>query len=478
MRAVCHLRRSTGDGGRHVGLDDPQLAVHHCCRGLDRPEGVNERHARRPWPDTGKFSTARCVCAPHRAEAGTRTSPIVSCSIRNSSADMTPRYDGHYGSWRWTDTPFSDLLPLGPDDTPYRLLTTDGVSTVEAAGRTFLQVDPEALTLLTSTAFRDIAHWLRPAHLQQLRRILDDPEASANDKFVALDLLKNANIAAGGVLPMCQDTGTAIVMGKRGELRPHRRRRRAGHQRRHPADLRDARTCGSRRWRRSRCGTRRTPAPTSRPRSSSTPPVATPTSCCSWPRAAGRPTRAISSRRPRRCSTGRRCCASSTRSCARSAPRPARRTTSPSSIGGTSAEFALKTAKYASAHYLDTLPDAGSRLGHGFRDLELEADVLALTQGFGIGAQFGGKYFCHDVRVDPPAPPWRVVPGGRRRVVLGRPPGARQDHGRGRVPRAARGGPGALPARGHPRRPRATTSSTSTSTGRWTRSAASCPATR
>ena len=116
-----------------------------------------------------------------------------------------------------TDPAFTELLPLGPDDTPYRLLTTEGVATVEAAGRTFLQVEPEALTLLTRTAFRDIAHWLRPAHLTQLRRILDDPEASANDRFVALDLLKNANIAAGGVLPMCQDTGTAIVMGKRGE---------------------------------------------------------------------------------------------------------------------------------------------------------------------------------------------------------------------------------------------------------------------
>src|SRR3546814_20003488 len=110
---------------------------------------------------------------------------------------------------------YTDPLPPGPDTTPYRLLTTEGVRTVEAAGRTFLEGDPDALTLPTRTAFRDISHWLRPGHLQQLRNILDDPEASANDRFVALDLLKNANIAAGGVLPMCQDTGTAIVMGKR-----------------------------------------------------------------------------------------------------------------------------------------------------------------------------------------------------------------------------------------------------------------------
>ena len=116
------------------------------------------------------------------------------------------------------DFAYEDLLPIGEDQTPYRLLTTEGVSTVEGPdGVTFLKVEPEALRLLTETAMHDIAHYLRPGHLAQLRKILDDPEASNNDKFVALDLLKNANIAAGGVLPMCQDTGTAIVMGKRGQ---------------------------------------------------------------------------------------------------------------------------------------------------------------------------------------------------------------------------------------------------------------------
>ena len=112
---------------------------------------------------------------------------------------------------------YSDLLPIGPDDTPYRLLTTDGVSTFEAGGRTFLQVSPEAIRQLTAEAMHDIAHYLRPAHLAQLRKIIDDPESSGNDRFVALDLLKNVNISAGGVLPMCQDTGTAIVMGKKSE---------------------------------------------------------------------------------------------------------------------------------------------------------------------------------------------------------------------------------------------------------------------
>ena len=112
---------------------------------------------------------------------------------------------------------YSDLLPIGPDDTSYRLVTTDGVSTFEAGGRTFLTVEPSALRRLTAEAMHDIAHYLRPAHLAQLRKIIDDRESSANDRFVALDLLKNVNISAGGVLPMCQDTGTAIVMGKRSE---------------------------------------------------------------------------------------------------------------------------------------------------------------------------------------------------------------------------------------------------------------------
>jgi fumarate hydratase, class I len=113
---------------------------------------------------------------------------------------------------------YTELLPLGPDDTPYRLLTTEGVSTLETSAGTFLRVEPEAITLLTATAMHDIAHYLRPAHLAQLRRVLDDPEASDNDRFVALDLLKNASIAAGGVLPMCQDTGTAIVKAKKGQF--------------------------------------------------------------------------------------------------------------------------------------------------------------------------------------------------------------------------------------------------------------------
>ena len=167
----------------------------------------------------------------------------------------------------------TELLPLGADTTEHRLLTGEGVTTRQAFGRKFIEVRPELLTLVAREGMRDIAHLLRHGYLRQLRAILDDLEASANDRYVARDLLQNACIAAGGVLPMCQDTGTAIIMGKRG------------------------------------------------------------------------------------------------------------------------------TAKYASARYLDTLPTTGSPAGHGFGDQELEQQVLELTRKIGIGAQFGGKYFCHDVRV-------------------------------------------------------------------------------
>src|SRR5436190_4763939 len=148
-----------------------------------------------------------CARSPARCDTSRATTSSPSCGRTpwSTSSDMPS-----------TEFQFSELLPLGADQTPYRLLTTDGVRVVETAGRRFLEVDPEALRLLTETAMHDIAHLLRPGHLQQLARILDDPDASPNDRFVALDLLKNANIAAGGVLPMCQDTGTAIVSAKRG----------------------------------------------------------------------------------------------------------------------------------------------------------------------------------------------------------------------------------------------------------------------
>ena len=207
----------------------------------------------------------------------------------------------HYGDLM-TEFVYQEVLPLGADETPYRLLTADYVSTFEAGGRRFVQVDAEALTLLTKTAMFDIAHLLRPGHLAQLAAILDDPEASPNDVFVATELLKNACIAAGGILPSCQDTGTAIVKGKKGELvltgGGDREAIAPGSSAPTPTT-----TFATRRWLRSPPTTRRTPEPTCRPRSRSSRSTATPTSSSSWRRAEARPTRACSSRRRRPCST-------------------------------------------------------------------------------------------------------------------------------------------------------------------------------
>ena len=297
-----------------------------------------------------------------------------------------------------SDLPFTELLPLGPDETPYRLLTTEGVATIDVAGRSFLEVSPEALTLLTRTAFRDIAHWLRPNHLAQLRRIIDDPEASANDRFVAIDLLKNANVAAGGVLPMCQDTGTAIVMGKRGERvltgGDDERAITLGIQQTYETSaLRFSQMAPITMWDEINTGTN---LPAQIELYATAGAAYTLLFMAKGGGSANKSylyqeTKAVLNR-----PSMLKFLDEKLRTLGTSACPPYHLAIV---IGGPSAEFALKTAKYASAHYLDTLPTGGSPLGHGFRDHELEADVLTLTQGFGIGAQFGGKYFCHDVRV-------------------------------------------------------------------------------
>ena len=228
---------------------------------------------------------------------------------------------------------YSDLLPTGADDTPYRLVTTEGVSTFEADGRTFLKVAPEAIQRLTAEAMHDIAHYLRPAHLAQLRRIIDDPEASGNDRFVALDLLKNVNISAGGVLPMCQDTGTAIVMGKKSEgvLTG------ADDGEAISRGVYDAYTKLNLRYSPARAADdvrgeehRHEPAGADRDLlDAAVARASRSTSSSSWPRAAARRTSRSCSRRPRRSSTRSGCWSSSTRRSARSARPPARRTTSP-----------------------------------------------------------------------------------------------------------------------------------------------------
>ena len=301
------------------------------------------------------------------------------------------------------DFAYSDLLPTGPDDTPYRLVTTEGVSTLEADGQTFLRVTPEAIRQLTAEAMHDIAHYLRPAHLAQLRRIIDDPEASGNDRFVALDLLKNVNISAGGVLPMCQDTGTAIVMGKKSEgvLTG------ADDSRAVSQGVYDAYTKLNLRY------SQLAPLTTYDEKNTGTN-LPAQVEIYSTPGGDGRQpeykflfmakgggsanksflyqeTKAILN--PQRMLTF---LDEKIRSLGTAACPPYHLAVV---IGGTSAEYALKTAKLASAHYLDHLPTHGSEAAHGFRDLELEQQVFELTQSFGIGAQFGGKYFCHDVRV-------------------------------------------------------------------------------
>ncbi|TYB46549.1 fumarate hydratase [Actinomadura chibensis] len=292
----------------------------------------------------------------------------------------------------------TDLLPLGPDETDYRLLTSDGVSTFDAGGRTFLQVEPEALRLLTETAMRDIAHLLRPAHLAQLRRILDDPEASPNDRFVALDLLKNAGIASGGVLPMCQDTGTAIVMGKRGQHvltdgDDEKHLSRGVYDAYTKLNLRYSQMAPLSMWDEKNTGNN-LPAQIEL--------YATPGDAYKFlfmAKGGGSANKSFLYQETKAVLNPKRMLAfleEKIRSLGTAACPPYHLAIV---VGGTSAEYALKTAKYASAHYLDTLPTGGSPLGHGFRDLELELQVFELTQRLGIGAQFGGKYFCHDVRV-------------------------------------------------------------------------------
>ncbi|HRA06010.1 MAG TPA: fumarate hydratase, partial [Propionicimonas sp.] len=298
---------------------------------------------------------------------------------------------------------YEDLLPIGEDTTPYRLLTTEGVETVEGPdGRRFLKVAPAALELLAETAMHDIAHYLRPAHLQQLRNILDDPEASGNDKFVALDLMKNANIAAGGILPMCQDTGTAIIMGKRGqqvlsEGTDERPLSRGVYDAYTKLNLRYSMNAPITTWDERNTGTN---LPAQIELYADTAPGHEFTYKFLFMAKGGgsanksylyQETKAILNP-----DSMMKFLDEKLRSLGTAACPPYHLAIV---IGGTSAEFAMKTSKYASAKYLDSLPTSGSMSAHGFRDLELEEKVLELTRQFGIGAQFGGKYFCHDVRV-------------------------------------------------------------------------------
>ena len=297
---------------------------------------------------------------------------------------------------------YSPMFPLTEPATPWRKLPIEGVRTITVEGQTVLRIAPEALSDLAVRAFHDVSHLLRPAHLASLRAILDDPEASSNDRFVALDLLKNANIAAGGVLPMCQDTGTAIVFGKKGQ--------------RVWVDGNEEEALS---W-----GVHRTYTETNLRYSQMAPlsmfqevntgnnlPVqfdimaapgedhadefhlmfvakgggsANKTFLFQETRAILSPASLAKFLETKMKTLGTSACPPYHLAIV---------------IGGTSAELTLKTVKLASTKWLDTLPTQGSKAGHAFRDLELEQQILQISRDIGIGAQFGGKYFCHDVRV-------------------------------------------------------------------------------
>ena len=300
-----------------------------------------------------------------------------------------------------SDFIYEDLLPIGPDKTEYRKVSSDGVSTFTAEGKTFLKVSPEAIRNLTEIAMHDISHYLRGEHLQQLANILKDPESSPNDRFVALDLLKNANISAGGILPMCQDTGTAIIMGKKGQCVITSERDEATISRGvfdafTKLNLRYSQLAPVTVWEEKNTGNN-LPAQIeiysdfdksdeynflfiakgggSANKSflyQETKAILNPKTFLVW-------------------------LEDKLRSLGTAACPPYHLAIV---IGGTSAEFTTKVGKLASTKYLDSLPTTGdAKTGRAFRDPELERAVFELTQKLGIGAQFGGKYFCHDVRV-------------------------------------------------------------------------------
>ena len=295
---------------------------------------------------------------------------------------------------------YTEVLPLGPDQTEYRLLTTEGIRVVEAAGRRFLEVEPSTLSHLAAEAIKDIQHLLRPSHLAQLRAIVEDPEASANDRFVATDLLRNACVSAGGVLPMCQDTGTAIVIGKRTETvltggDDERLLSRGIFDAYQDLNLRYSQMAPLNFWEERNTGSN-LPAQIELYSKPGTDPSyeflfmakgggsANKTFLYQETKALLNPTRLARFLEEKLRSLGTAACPPYHLAIV---------------VGGTSAEHNLKVAKLASARYLDELPREGSPSGHAMRDVELEAQVLEMTRQFGIGAQFGGKYFCHDVRV-------------------------------------------------------------------------------
>ena len=296
------------------------------------------------------------------------------------------------------DINYSEMFPLADDPTPYRKISDDFVSAAPFAGGEMLTIDPQALTLLTETAFHDISHYLRPGHLRQLANIIADPEASNNDRFVAIEFLRNANVAAGGVLPMCQDTGTAIVMGKKGErvftgadderaismgVAETYLKHNLRYSQMAPLDMFNEKNTGT-----------NLPAQVEI--------YATPGDAYKFlfiQKGGGSANKSFLYQQTKAILNPKSLIEFldvQLRTLGTAACPPYHLAVV---VGGTSAELTMKTVKLASTKYLDGLPTAGSESGHAFRDLEMEQEILQLTQSMGIGAQFGGKYFCHDVRV-------------------------------------------------------------------------------
>ena len=296
---------------------------------------------------------------------------------------------------------YSQLLPLGKDETKYRLVSKEGVKVVKLGEREFLEVAPEALSKLTAEAIHDISHYLRPDHLQQLANIITDPESSPNDRFVATDLLKNANISAGGILPMCQDTGTALVMAKKGQyVLTTSNDEVAISQGIYDAfttlNLRYSQMAPVTTWEEKNTGNN-LPAQIEIYADSE---HADEYNFLFIAKGGGSANKSFLYQETKAILNPKSFMAwldEKLRSIGTAACPPYHLAIV---IGGTSAEHTVKTAKLASTKYLDSLPTKGdAATGHGFRDLELEKQVLELTRTLGIGAQFGGKYFCHDVRV-------------------------------------------------------------------------------
>jgi len=299
------------------------------------------------------------------------------------------------------DFSYSELLPLGSDETTYRLVSREGVSVVKLGDKEFLQVEPAAIEKLTAEAIHDISHYLRPDHLQQLANIIADPEASANDRFVATDLLKNANISAGGTLPMCQDTGTALVMAKKGQYvlttsKDEVAISKGIYNAFTTLNLRYSQLAPVTTWDEKNTGNN-LPAQIEIFADSDHPDEYNFLFIAKGGGSANKSflyqeTKAILNPESFMAWLDEKLRSIGTAAC------PPYHLAIV--IGGTSAEHTVKTAKLASTKYLDSLPTSGdAATGHGFRDLELEQQVLELTRTLGIGAQFGGKYFCHDVRV-------------------------------------------------------------------------------